>query len=624
MSHWTRDLCTESPLVALLAPYRQGFPSAQGAGLRRLLQFEVATLLRQGNHCADWGRVLVAESFRTDWLWNTRLSGNVILEDQEGSLQVDGVSEPCGVTDSALHNVWIGARVVIRRVGLLSGYAVGSGSVVLGCGSVVHDGQSTFGVGSVLRLGLETDGRNVPLVPDLTVEEAAQLAAARADLTLQQEYEAAVRALSAAVRTPLAVIGAGARVLHTPRVESAAIGSCARIVGATEVAHSTVLSGAEEQTVVSSGAVLVSAGLQWGARVERLAVVRESLVGEQTCVSDHARVSASFLGPCSHIAAGEVTASLVGPLTAMHHESLLIGVYWPSGRGNVAYGACCGSNHTSRVPDQEFRPGEGMFLGLNTTVRFPGDWSEAPYCILAAGTTLLPSHIAFPFSLVNGPGQGSPSPSLCEIRPGWVFSENPYMLCRAEAKCRVRWTARRTTCIPAVLRPEIMALVLRARERLAQVGGREFYTRAEIPELGQTYLTEAARAAGVVSYTLCLRLYALRVLWEWARAQPHTSLEDIHRTLRAAPQDPATAMAGDILYAEYPDRDIRGLLAALCEVHTTFAERVQASKAKDDVRGQRTIPGYAEAHRPAAEDPIVVAVWAENAAVTAWVQSLLV
>ena len=60
----------------------------------------------------------------------------------------------------------------------------------------------------------------------------------------------------------------------------------------------------------------------------------------------------------------QVTSCLVGPFVGFHHQALLIACFWPSGKGNIGYGANVGSNHTLKAPDQELWPGEGLFFGL--------------------------------------------------------------------------------------------------------------------------------------------------------------------------------------------------------------------------------------------------------------------
>ena len=141
-----------------------------------------------------------------------------------------------------------------------------------------------------------------------------------------------------------------------------------------------------------------------------------------------ARVAQSVLAPDSSVAGGECHHSLLGPFVGFHHQSLLIAAVWPLGRGNVAYGANVGANHTGRVNDQECWPGEGVFFGLGSLVKFPCNLLESPYSILVPGTVLSPQKISYPFSLISaGPGDRMECSS---IKPGWVLYGNPYMVDR--------------------------------------------------------------------------------------------------------------------------------------------------------------------------------------------------
>src|SRR5262249_14648712 len=120
-----------------------------------------------------------------------------------------------------------------------------------------------------------------------------------------------------------------------------------------------------------------------------------------------------------HLAEGEISSSLIGPLVGFHHQSMLIATFWPTGRGNVGYvyssaqgvlshpfyfrryGANCGSNHTSRVSDQSMWPGEGVFFGLGSSLKFPLNLSRAPYSVIATGVVFGPGRLDFPFSLIT-------------------------------------------------------------------------------------------------------------------------------------------------------------------------------------------------------------------------------
>ena len=60
----------------------------------------------------------------------------------------------------------------------------------------------------------------------------------------------------------------------------------------------------------------------------------------------------------------------------------------------------------------------------------------------------------------------------------------------------------------------------------------------------------------------------------------------------------------------------------LADFQRVIAEDVQRSKAKDDIRGQRIIPDYAEAHTSAEEDSFVRATWSETDRMLAEIEGL--
>ena len=112
--------------------------------------------------------------------------------------------------------------------------------------------------------------------------------------------------------------------------------------------------------------------------MDTMGMVHSSVMCEHTHVERHGMLTDSVLGPNSGVAEGEVTASLCGPFVGFHHQSLLIATYWPDGKGNVGYGANVGSNHTSKAPDQELWPGEGVCSAKHAAGVLLAGTSNAP------------------------------------------------------------------------------------------------------------------------------------------------------------------------------------------------------------------------------------------------------
>jgi hypothetical protein len=594
--------------------------------LRPLFPQEVARLENLGNSCDDWSRVRVAAGFDCERVKHSSFHGDVVLGRFTASVRLAaGLEVPTGVYHSTVANCALGNDALVRGVGLLANYAVGEGALLWNCGSVGCEGPTTFGNGAVLPVGLESRGREVAVYAEITVEAALALARARGDAA--RAYREALTAYLHAVRSGRGVIGPAAVVRDTPRVWNVYVGPCARVEGATLVEESTLLSGAGESSEILSGACVTGALLQWGSRVASLAVVERSVLAEYAHVERHAKVQGSILGPNTAVAQGEVTASLLGPFVAAHHQSLLIAVLWPEGKGNISHGASVGCNHTSRAPDQECRPGEGMFFGLGVNVKFPADFSEAPYSVVACGATTLPQKVRFPFALINLPSAHWPgvSPAYNQITPAWMLTDNLYALKRNEAKYRARNRARRAALRFELFRPDTVDLMRDACRRLEAVPQvRELYTDRDIEGLGANVLAESARLRAVEAYRFFIRLYALLGLKDVLAAAPPEAQAGPRDGMLARPSaDPRWEHQRRLLTEELGVSDVAAALRELPALLEKVARGVERSRAKDEERGRRVLDDYAQTHVPAHADPFVKQTWAETRKAQAEVEGLL-
>jgi hypothetical protein len=192
---------------------------------------------------------------------------------------------------------------------------------------------------------------------------------------------------------------------------------------------------------------------------------------------------------------------------------LLISALWADGRGNVGYGANVGSNHTGRMPDQEIMPGLGQFFGLGCSVKFPANFSEAPFTMLATGITCEPQRLKFPFSLIKKScteeGMNNCG-ALNEIAPGWVYSRNIYGVFRSVYK----WDTRsgKKNSLDLLFSKFISSLVVDAcntlkeflldKDELPIVANEE-----EIPGLGSNYIKTENMEKIIEAYELYLGDY---------------------------------------------------------------------------------------------------------------------
>lgn len=54
--------------------------------------------------------------------------------------------------------------------------------------------------------------------------------------------------------------------------------------------------------------------------------------------------------------------------------------------------------------DQEIWPGEGVFFGLSTVIKFPGNYSESPFSVIGSGVTCLPQRVKEPVHSIEAVG----------------------------------------------------------------------------------------------------------------------------------------------------------------------------------------------------------------------------
>lgn len=524
--------------------------------------------MARGCSSPDWGRVLATPGCSLEGLECARLAGDVVLDLMPGS----------AVSSSLVEDSILRGRTRIAGTGLVRGCEVVD-STIEGCGRITFEDPTAVSTGPLLRLGVETGERDLRGHPMLDLGTAEGMTSGAASPELRREFSRAAEEHRSAVRgLRRGLIGPGAVLRTVPAVCDSLVGGGCTVDNACCVRGSILLGVPGEGASVLDGAVVRSSILQWSSRADSGAVAEESLVCEGAVVEHNALLSGSLLGPCSVQGGGEVIASLVGPLTMMHHQSLLIAARWPGGCGNLGYGANVGSNHTSRLPDQEVAIGTGVFLGLSCSVKLPCDLSGAHGSVVATSTVLGPGRASLPYSLI------APSADGARLVPGWVVRSDLFALLRTELKLRARWRASRHPVPEGPLGPSALEAAIRAEEAL-EAG------RIRASELDFAVLPEDA-AAGLESYRFLLDWLGLRMLEG-----------------RPVGAGGSSAALGGRTASRFGSMDAarrRGLLAELDE---RAVRMIRSCRERDHERGV-VIPGYSALHSPPEADEALAAVLA--------------
>jgi hypothetical protein len=564
---------------------------------------QVAELESGGSRSGDWSRVMVSPGSDLTLIELCRFQGDVRL-DLRPTVRQDGSRATPFLSRSTLEDTETGPGCRVISTGLVRGIRIGRGAVIERCGRVTFQPGSGCGSGSILHLGVETGERGVGSFPLLDVETAALLSGGAQARAAREDYAGLLEAFLNRLRNHgSGTIGDFATLLDTAVIEDSFLGPGVLVSGACGVRASTLLGGGHPSRV-TDGALVRGSILKWGASVDSMALVEGSVVDEAATVERHGKLLSSLLGPNGVLAEGEITATLAGPFTAAHHQSLLIAAWWPEGRGNLGYGANVGSNHTSRLADQEIRPGEGMFFGLGCSIKYPSDFSRAPYSIVATGVTTLPQRVDMPFSLICAPfsEHGGIPHAFNQILPAWVLSSSLYSVIRNDLKFRLRNRALRGKGAAGVIRRETLDLMAVAASALEAAVPAEIHLSDSIPGLGSNFLLEEDRLAAVETYRFHMGFHALRQL----AALMENGGSHLELMETSSSTDPDWAHSREWIRSLYPGDGEEKLLTRLRSMWEKAAADVEESRARDFSRGVRIIGDYAEFHAPPAEDPVVL------------------
>lgn len=484
---------------------------ASVAKLRNLTAEEVTTLEKNGNRCEDWNRVLVEPNFDPARVQRSVFMGDVRLPAFYGTLLLPGdVSFPTGIYDSLVHNCIV-ENALVYKVSMLSNVLVRSSAVVHNVGTLVSSGKINFMIGSTMSVGNEMGGRELFVFPDITMDLVEAQLFHKAESDVQQSFEEQLKNFREEISLPFGVVGKGAVVSNTNIVRNSWIGAHARVEGAAKIRNTIILSSLEESTHIYDSVIIENSDLQMGVKVHTGAEVQRSVLMSRSKVGCKAIVKSSIVAPCCHIEEGEVNSSYMGPLTQMHHHSLLIAALWPDGCGNLGYGANVGSNHTGRMPDQEIMPGQGMFFGLGVNVKFPANYRESPFTLIASGVTTMPQRVKFPFSLIrSGDPQLMGVPArLNEILPAWNYARNAYALDRNIYKYAQRGKGALPNSYFSLYGAETVHYAFDAYCRLQVNQVQDVYTKEHIDGLGENFLRERVRQKALKTYGEYLERYVL-------------------------------------------------------------------------------------------------------------------
>ena len=564
------------------------------AKYRHLTEDEIQILEKNGNRSESWDKVMVEPDFDANRIIRSSFMGEVYLPKFFGTLLLPGdVSFPTGIYDSLVHNCFI-ENALVHKVAMLSNILVRSSAVVQNVGSIISSGKISYMIGNYMHVGNEMGGRKVAVFPEITMELVEAQLFHKPDPEVTAAFEEQLKTYREETAFPFGVVGKGAVICNTNIIRNSWIGAHARIEGAEKIRNSVVLSSLEEPSHVYDSVILENSNVQKSVTIHTGAEVQGSVLMNRTTVACKAIVKSSIIAPCCHIEEGEVNSSYMGPMTQMHHHSLLIAALWPDGCGNLGYGANVGSNHTGRMPDQEVMPGQGMFFGLGVNIKFPANYRESPFTLIATGLTTLPQRVKFPFSLIRpgDPQLVNVPPRLNEIVPGWNYARNAYALDRNLYKYSLRGKGIIPSAFYSIFNPDTVRYVSDAYQRLQVSNIRDIYTKEHIDGLGENFMRERIRQQAIKTYQEYLERYVLELIITLVVNDPGLQTQPVKELRRMATNDINKDAIRIVTLPETFDE----LLKRYRQLEKDWYERVTHGLDKDNERGRQIFDDYDNAH----------------------------
>ncbi len=555
----TSSLCRQVEELKMLRISQMG---------RTLSISEIEMLKKQGNTCSDWDLLRVAGDFIVNRVNQCHFMGENYLPRFSGKIKTPYETTILTGLKNSHFSGCIIQNSVIHDVRFLSHVYVDSNSILLSVSSFSWKFQDpVFPLPFETHVGDESQSRSLWVWEDMDMDFAEWCV--KQPTHGQKQIKIIFENILKELQTPLGFVGSNTYLIDVLTVENSWIGSHCFLQG-TQVVSNSFLQGSESCSVeVKHGTQIHQSYLMKGSRVLGGAHVDYSVLFTKAYADLKATIDHSLIGNYTTIKRGEVVYSIVGPLVGFHHQSLLISTLWPRGRGNVSYCSAIGSNHTGRRPNQELHCGEGIFFGMNCTIKFPVNLVEAPYSLISAQTVLEPQKISCPFSLLVPSGKNQKA----VILPAWMWWGSPYTLFRNMYKFETR--------APELLNENVLfqnfnvELVLKVLKEFRKLKDKEFYNYQDCSLLGINILSHYHLGKAIKGY----RMY----LYVWL----------VHQKMKKGLHDNLVKQVSQELY---PDKNIQNVILLNADNFDTLLEWVKLSSQKDFLRGKMIIDDYASFH----------------------------
>lgn len=293
---------------------------------RHLSSDEIARLQAQECLAEDWQNVWVSPNFTTEYVHQTRFSGEVKLGAFQNEFELPGgIKKHSRLRSVTLHNVTIGDNCLVENIqNYIANYNIGDNCFIENVDLMLVDGVSTFGNGIEVSVLNETGGREVPINDKLSAHMAYIMALYRHRPELTARLKELADYYSNKYASDRGTIGNHVRIMNTGAIENLRIGDYANICGAYRLKNGSINSNQEAPVYIGHGVICDDFIVSSGSHIDDGAMLSRCFVG-QACTLGHnySAIDSLFFSNCQG-ENGEACAIFAGPFTVTHHKSTLL------------------------------------------------------------------------------------------------------------------------------------------------------------------------------------------------------------------------------------------------------------------------------------------------------------
>ena len=293
---------------------------------RPLTSSEIELLKSRMCTAADWSQIEVAEDFRPEYVYYTRLSGKVRIGvfNKEFSL-AGGMKKHSGLYHTTLHNVTVGNDCCIENVkNYIANYDIGNDTFIENVDIILTDGESSFGNGVEVSVLNETGGREVMIYDSLSAQQAYVMALYRHRPALISAMKEMIGNYVGTVSSCIGTIGSNVVIADAGYIKNVKIGDCCKIEGTARLKNGSINSNAAAPVHIGVGVIGDDFIVSSGSSIEDGVTFSRCFIG-QACHLGHtySATDSLFFSNCQG-ENGEACAVFAGPFTVTHHKSTLL------------------------------------------------------------------------------------------------------------------------------------------------------------------------------------------------------------------------------------------------------------------------------------------------------------